>query len=84
MPNRNGLYDTSGSVLEWVQDVYDYELPGGKDPLVTSFGWFFGFNRVLRDGGWNFEAWALRSANRDGFGPGRRYRDTGFRLLRTL
>ena len=78
------MYDTSGSVLEWVQDVYDDELPGGKDPLVISSGRFSGSNRVNRGGGWRDGARLLRSADRLNFPPGLGYGDFGFRLVRTL
>ena len=36
LPNRNGLYDMSGSVWEWIEDAWQRELPGGRDPLVTT------------------------------------------------
>ena len=84
LPNRNGLYDTSGSVWEWVQDVYDDELPGGKDPLVTSSGWFNKSLHVLRGGSWFDEAKCLRSAFRLRYPPGDGYDGFGFRLVRTL
>ena len=84
LPNRNGLYDTSGSVLEWVQDVYDDELPGGKDPLVTSSGWFNKSLRVLRGGRWVNKAEDLRSASRLGCPPDDGSDYFGFRLVRTL
>ena len=84
-PNRWGLYDVYGNVWEWVQDGYRRELPGGRDPLVTS-----GSYRVVRGGSWYHYARYLRSANRYKDYPD--YRNLryfknyniGFRLVRTL
>ena len=85
LPNRWGLYDVYGNVFEWVQDGYKSELlggrelPGGRDPLVTSAS-----RRVLRGGGWNNPAKASRSANRNWINPNSWYASVGFRLVRTL
>ena len=83
--NPNGLYDVHGNVWEWVQDKYDSNLPGGKDPLNTS-----GLFHVVRGGGWHNGAKGLRSANRGfsssykRYGDISRYSSVGFRLVRTL
>ena len=79
LPNRWGLYDVYGNVLEWVQDGYRSELPGGRDPLVTS-----GFFHVVRGGSWHTLAGGLRSANRYRGYPNSRSNVAGFRLVRTL
>ena len=79
IPNKWGLYDVYGNVREWVQDGYRRELPGGRDPLVTS-----GFYRVLRGGGWLSGARGLRSAFRGGDVPNVRGGHAGFRLVKTL
>ena len=99
LPNRNGLYDMSGSVWEWVDDAWQDYLLGGKDPLVTT-----GSYRVLRGGSWYIVAEGLRSANRSryhpslwinfakdlhsvfryGLLPGNGDFDIGFRLVRNL
>ena len=80
LANPWGLYDMSGNVWEWVQDIYQASLPGGKNPLVTT-----GSNRVLRGGSWkNRYPWYLRLANRDRINPGLRFNIIGFRLVRTL
>ena len=77
--NPYGLHDMHGNVWEWVQDFWTRDLPGGRDPLVSS-----GSYRVIRGGGWGSFAWLLRSADRSRSGPGGRHIDVGFRLLRTL
>ena len=77
--NPWGLYDVYGNVWEWVQDAYVDRLPGKRDPLVTT-----GSFRVLRGGSWGNEARLLRSANRNGYPPGLRDLNFGFRLVRTL
>ena len=47
LENPYGLHDMHGNVWEWVQDYWTRELPGGRDPLVTS-----GSYRVFRGGSW--------------------------------
>ena len=79
LPNRWGLYDVYGNVWELVQDGYRRELPGGRNPLVTS-----GFDRVVRGGGWNSITEYLRSANRSRDDPNYGLYEVGFRLVRTL
>ena len=78
LPNKWGLYDVYGNVWEWVQDGYRSELPGGRDPLVTS-----GSRRVVRGGSYYYARF-LRSANRNSGNPSSRLDNGGFRLVRTL
>jgi formylglycine-generating enzyme required for sulfatase activity len=88
-PNALGIYDMSGNVYEWVQDVWDenaYSLSGRRDNPLVSGG---GSNRVLRGGSSLYTSRDVRAANR-----GRNYpsplgnalgwgNSLGFRLLRT-
>jgi hypothetical protein len=76
-PNELGLYDMSGNVCEWVQDLYDKDYYGYdlKGDLRTSRK-----ERVYRGGSWNSEELDLRVSKRfkgqpDGLGG-----DLGFRL----
>ena len=82
LPNKWGLYDVYGNVWEWVEDAWRIELPGGRDPLVTS-GSYRSY-RVLRGGSWNYYSEGLRSADRHANHPGGRTHEYGFRLVRTL
>jgi formylglycine-generating enzyme required for sulfatase activity len=80
-PNALGLYDMYGNVWEWVQD---YWAAPNSSPATDPTGPTAGSYRVLRGGGWNFDARYLRSAVRDGGSPDGRDGSFGFRLVRTL
>jgi len=74
-PNPWGLYEMHGNVWEWCRDWYG-EYPSG---LVTDpVGPDSGERRVLRGGGWFGGARNLRSAYRDHFVPGLRFRFPGY------
>ena len=76
-PNRWGLFDTLGDVLEWCHDLWsdDYVAAETVDPSGPAGG----HKRVLRGGSWNDVAQSVRSAYRDGLGPGLRDYYVGFR-----
>jgi formylglycine-generating enzyme required for sulfatase activity len=78
-PNALGLYDMSGNVWQWCWDLYDANLRSGQnDPRGASSGG----TRVLRGGGWSYDARDGRVANRDVYTPAYRSGDLGFRLVR--
>jgi len=78
-PNAFGLYDMQGNVWEWCWDRYDdtyYKRSAVDDPLGTSGA----SRRVGRGGCWNGEPRSCRSTDRNGYAPGDRGGDLGFRV----
>jgi formylglycine-generating enzyme required for sulfatase activity len=78
-PNGMGLFDMSGNVCEWCQDVYG-KYPDGA--VVDPVGPDAGSPRVFRGGFWSCPTWSCRSACRDKLAPGLRLCLLGFRLAR--
>jgi formylglycine-generating enzyme required for sulfatase activity len=80
--NGLGLFDMSGNVWEWVQDVYNdkaYQSGATSDPIYQGPGAL----RVARGGGWFNDPRYVRCSNRFMYGPGDRGDGLGFRLSRT-
>ena len=82
-PNNFGLYDTIGSVYQWVEDCfYQYHQVLLRDgsPWVGA-----GCERhILRGGAYNHFPWNLRVSARNYAGSGLRDSYIGFRIARTL
>ena len=80
-PNGLGLFDMSGNVWEWCEDVYDedaYTSHARENPLISGGG----SERVYRGGGWySVYAKTVRTGNRFHGTPDRRAQDHGLRLV---
>lgn len=84
-PNTWGLCDMHGNVWEWCSDAFDADaykvrVDGGCDSEVTERDVNENVLRVFRGGSWYFSARFCRAACRNGFKPGDRGRNLGFRV----
>lgn len=87
-PNEIGLYDMSGNVWEWTQDIYHpdaYEKHPRDNPVMSEKVDRPGaiVLNVMRGGGWKSPSHYARIAYRGGDEPVAKYKDIGFRLART-
>ncbi|MBC1221800.1 SUMF1/EgtB/PvdO family nonheme iron enzyme [Nostoc sp. UCD121] len=80
-PNSFGLYDMHGNVWEWCEDVYNSNY---IDAPTNGIPWLIGSDnnmKLLRGGGWLFDAWDCRSAVRNSAARASRLSNVGFRVV---
>ncbi len=80
-PNGLGIYDMSGNVWEWCEDVYvadAYSKHSRNNPLILSGGSY----RVNRGGSWSYSPGFVRCALRNWYSASFTFYDLGFRLIR--
>ena len=82
-PNAWGLYDMHGNVWEWVEDDWHEAYDGAPADGSAWVDKKRGAYRVIRGGGWYFDARSCRSAHRSGLRPGVSHDGLGFRLSRS-
>jgi formylglycine-generating enzyme required for sulfatase activity len=78
-PNGLGLFDMSGNVWEWCQDIYAPEAAAalGRERSAEAND---ARERVIRGGSWNLDAWSARCSRRFGFPEDYFGAGLGFRL----
>ncbi len=89
LPNRWGLFDLYGNVAEWCQDSYvsfgDRSRDEPSADRVTADEKVRDETlKIIRGGGFKYNASDMRSAFRDGTRPGNANYPLGFRIVRTL
>ena len=77
--NPWGLHDMHGNVFEWCNDRYGVYGGDATDPI----GVLDNENRVIRGGGFSYEAVYCRSAARSSWAPNYFAAGTGFRVARS-
>lgn len=90
-PNSLSMYDMSGNVWEWCWDWYNedctisdasYKVESAVVDPTGALG--PASDRVLRGGGYYYNAYDCAVSSRDYNSPDDRYDDIGFRLCRSL
>lgn len=81
LPNKFGIYDMQGNVMEWTQDCWNsnyVEAPTNGGPWLKGLC----FSRVVRGGSWNGSDEMMRSARRYMYPAKIQYKALGFRVAR--
>ena len=78
----HGLHDMVGCVWQWCADAADEDAETeDEDPFVDPEGYDESTERVTRGGGWNNLRWSLSCTSKNGFPPGARFSNLGFRCV---
>jgi len=82
-PNRYGLYDMLGDVMDWTEDCWNLDYRGAP---ADGAAWLTGDcrRRVVHGGSWDMDLIAVRSGMRRGVPASLRNTTLGFRVARTL
>lgn len=80
LPNRLGLYDMSGNVMEWCNDCFSTITSDTvTDPCVVSDSY-----RINRGGNWGDVACDCYVSSRKNYGAASTYSSLGIRLVRSI
>ena len=79
-PNELGIYDMSGNVYEWCNDFLDKRYYT-RSPKENPQGPKKGTHKILRGGGWVYDADGIRITNRINAYPLHWYGGIGFRCV---
>ena len=82
-PNKFGVYDTAGNVLEWTQDCYHRTYDGAPS---DGSAWVEDgcSQRIARGGAYDTVSDSIRSAKRNKFAPDVSLDNVGFRVVREM
>ncbi len=80
-PNKLGLYEMSGNILEWCLDYYDAEYYQTIPKVNPLYNGTTGM-RSVRGGAWCFEARKMMTYYRGGLNPASNNNFTGFRIVK--
>ncbi len=81
-PNGVGIYDMTGNVCEWCQDIYgadSYKKHQLDNPIYLDRGSY----RVVRGGSWFCKPKRMRTSSRDRHNQNHKSGDLGFRIAMT-
>lgn len=77
-----GVNDVVGCVWQWCADAADEDAErADEDPFVDPEAYEEDAERVTRGGGWNNLPWSLSCTSRNGYPPGARFSNLGFRCV---
>ena len=80
-PNSLGIYDMSGNVLEWCQDIYYHY---DSEPQVNPVGPESGYSNVVRGGACDWDCMSCRVTSRYSYDPNERADNLGLRIVMNM